>query len=153
MQTIEYNKVNVKLSDSQLNKLKTAVKNQTGVTLRMNIKMFNGNNLPHKSLLTTRQRTKLRNAFENNKSIDIKLSKAQISKIIQSGGFLISLLTKLAGLFMKVAVSLSKNILTPLGITAAASAIHAGIKKKKKKRRKKTWFWNNDFNNFKRRNE
>ena len=153
MQTIEYNKVNVKLSDSQLNKLKTAVKNQTGVTLRMNIKMFNGNNLPHKLLLTTRQRTKLRNAFENNKSIDIKLSKAQISKIIQSGGFLISLLTKLAGLFMKVAVSLSKNILTPLGITAAASAIHAVIKKKKKKRKKKTWFWNNDFNNFKRRNE
>ena len=151
MQTIDYNKVNVKLSDSQLNKLKTAVKNQTGVTLRMNIKMFNGNNLPHKLLLTTRQRTKLRNAFENNKSIDIKLSKAQISKIIQSGGFLISLLTKLAGLFMKVAVSLSKNILTPLGITAAASAIHAGIQKKK--RRKKTWFWNNDFNNFKRRNE
>ena len=153
MQTIEYNKVNVKLSDSQLNKLKTAVKNQTGVTLRMNIKMFNGNNLPHKLLLTTRQRTKLRNAFENNKSIDIKLSKAQISKIIQSGGFLISLLTKLAGLFMKVAVSLSKNILNQLGITAAASAIHAGIKKKKKKRKKKTWFWNNDFNNFKRRNE
>ena len=154
MQTIEYNKVNVKLSDSQLNKLKTAVKNQTGVTLRMNIKMFNGNNLPHKLLLTTRQRTKLRNAFENNKSIDIKLSKAQISKIIQSGGFLISLLTKLAGLFMKVAVSLSKNILAPLGITAAASAIHAGIqKKKKKKKKKKTWFWNNDFNNFKRRNE
>ena len=103
----------------------------------MNIKMFNGNNLPHKLLLTTRQRTKLRNAFENNKSIDIKLSKAQISKIIQSGGFLISLLTKLAGLFMKVAVSLSKNILTPLGITAAASAIHAGIKKKKKKEKKK----------------
>ena len=137
MQTIEYNKVNVKLSDSQLNKLKTAVKNQTGVTLRMNIKMFNGNNLPHKLLLTTRQRTKLRNAFENNKSIDIKLSKAQISKIIQSGGFLISLLTKLAGLFMKVAVSLSKNILAPLGITAAASAIHAGIKKKKKKKKKK----------------
>ena len=103
----------------------------------MNIKMFNGNNLPHKLLLTTRQRTKLRNAFENNKSIDIKLSKAQISKIIQSGGFLISLLTKLAGLFMKVAVSLSKNILAPLGITAAASAIHAGIQKKKKKKKKK----------------
>ena len=54
---VEYNKVNVKLSDSQLNKLKTAVvKNQTGATLRMNIKMFNGNNLPHELLLTTRQK-------------------------------------------------------------------------------------------------
>ena len=68
--------------------MKTAAKNQTGVTLRMNIKMFNGNNLPHELLLTTRQKTKLRNAFENNMSTDIKLSKAQISKIIQSGGFL-----------------------------------------------------------------
>ena len=53
---VEYNKVNAKLSDLQLNKLKTAVKNQTGATLRVNIKMFNGNNLPHKLLLTTRQR-------------------------------------------------------------------------------------------------
>ena len=73
---VEYSKVNVKLSSSQLNKLKTAAKNQTGVTLRMNIKMFNGNNLPHELLLTTRQKTKLRNAFENNMSTDIKLSKA-----------------------------------------------------------------------------
>ena len=61
---VEYNKVNVKLSDSQLNKLKSAVKKQTGVTLRTNIKMFNGNNLPHKLLLTARQKTKLRNAFK-----------------------------------------------------------------------------------------
>ena len=52
---VEYNKGNIKLSDSQLNKLKTAVKNQTGVTLRMNIKIFNGNSLPHDLLLTTRQ--------------------------------------------------------------------------------------------------
>ena len=85
---VEYNKVNVRLSDSQLHKLKNAVKDQTGVTLRMIIKMFNGNNLPHELLLTTAQETKLRNAFENNMSTDIKLSKAQISKIIQSGGFL-----------------------------------------------------------------
>ena len=61
---VEYNKVNVKLSDSQLNQLKSAVKKQTGVTLRTNIKMFNGNNLPHKLLLTARQKTKLRNAFK-----------------------------------------------------------------------------------------
>ena len=52
---VEYNKGNIKLSDSQLNKLKTAVKNQTGVTLRMNIEIFNGNSLPHDLLLTTRQ--------------------------------------------------------------------------------------------------
>ena len=63
-------------------------------------------------------------------STDVKLSKAQISKIIQSGGFLGSLLSKLAGPLMKVAVPLAKNILAPLGITAAALAIDAGIQKK-----------------------
>ena len=121
---VEYNKVNVKLSDSQLNKLKTAVKNQTGVTVRMNIKMFKENNLSHKLLLTTRQKTKLRNAFENDMSTDIKLlSKAQISKIIQSGGFLSSLLSKLSGPSMKVVIPLAKNILAPLGITAAAQQL------------------------------
>ena len=73
---IEYNKINVKWSDTQLNKLKTAIKNETGATLRMNIKIFNGNNSPHELLLTTRQTTKLRNAIENNMSTDIKLSKA-----------------------------------------------------------------------------
>ena len=122
---VEYKKVDVKLSDSQLNKLKTVVKNKQGLTLKINIKMFNGNNLPHELLLTTRQKTKLKNAFENNMSTDIKLSRAQISKIIQSGGFLGALLSKLAGPLMKVAVPLAKNILTPLGITAAASAIDA----------------------------
>ena len=57
---VEYNKGNVKLSDSQLNKLKTAVKNKTETTLRMNIKMFNGNNLPHEVLLTTKQKNKIK---------------------------------------------------------------------------------------------
>ena len=65
-------------------------------------------------------------------STDLKLSKDQISKIIQSGGFLGSLLSKLAGPLMKVAIPLAKNVLSPLGITAAASAIDAGIQKKKK---------------------
>ena len=91
-QMVEYNKVNAKLSDSQLNKLKTAIKITQGLTLRMNIKMFNGNNLPHEMLLTTRQKRKWRNAFENIMSTDIKLFKAQITKMIQSGGFLGSLL-------------------------------------------------------------
>ena len=85
---VEYNAVDVKLSDSQLNKQRSAVKNKQGTTLRMNARMFNGNNLPHELLLTTRQTTKLRNAIENSMPTDIKLSKAQISKIIQSGGFL-----------------------------------------------------------------
>ena len=91
--------------------------------------MFNGNDLPHELLSTTRQKTKLRNAF-NNMSTNLKLSKAQISKIIQSGGFLGSLLSKLAGPLMKVAIPLAKNVLTPLGITAAASITDAGIQKK-----------------------
>ena len=142
---VEYSKLNIKLSDTQLKKLKTAAKNKTGTTLRINLKIFDGNNLPHKLWLTTRQKTKLRNAFNNNVSTDLKLSKAQISKIIQSGGFLWSLLTKLAGPLMKIAVPLVKNVLAPLGITAAALAIDAGIKKKKKN----TWFWKYDFNNFK----
>ena len=92
--------------------------------------MFNRNNLPLELLLTTRQRTKLRNAFEKNTSTDIKLPKTQMPKIIQSGGFSGSLLRKLAGPLMKVAVPLAKNILAPLGKTAAASAIDAGIQKK-----------------------
>ena len=84
---VKYSKVNVKLIDAQLKKLKTAVKNKTGATLRMSLKMLDGNNLPHELLLTTRQKTKLRNTFNNIMSTDLKLSKAQISKILQSGGF------------------------------------------------------------------
>ena len=75
--------------------------------------MFNGNDLPHELLLTTRQKTKLRNAFNNNMSTDLKLSKAQISKIIQSEGFLGSLLSKLSGPSMKVAIPLAKDVLAP----------------------------------------
>ena len=127
---VEYGKVNVKLSDNQLKKLKIAVKNKTGTTLRITFKMFNGNNLPHELSLTTRQKTKVRNAFNNNMSTDLNLSKAQISKIIQSGEFLRSLLSKLAGPLMKVAIPLAKNVLPPLGITTAASAIGAEIQKK-----------------------
>ena len=124
---IEHNKVNVKLSDSQLNKLKNAVKNQTGVILRINLKICKENNLTNQLLLTTRQKTKLGNAFGNNMLTDIKLSKTQKTKIIQSGGFLGSLLSKLAGSLTKVTVLLAKNILAPLGIIAAASVIDAGI--------------------------
>ena len=62
---VEYSKVNVKLTDAQVKKLKTAGKKKTGTTLRMNFRMFDGNDLPHELLLTTRQKTKLRNAFNN----------------------------------------------------------------------------------------
>ena len=96
----------------------------------MSFKMFDGNGLPHELLLTPRQKTELRNAPNNNMLTDIKLSKAQISKIIQYGGFLGSLLSKLAGPLIKVAIPLAKNALAPLGITAAASAIDADIQKK-----------------------
>ena len=92
--------------------------------------MLDRNDLPHELLLTTRQKRKLRNAFNNNMSTDLKLSKAQISKIIQSGGFVGSLLSKLSGPLMKVALPLAKNILAPLGTTEAASAIDPGIQKK-----------------------
>ena len=81
-QMVEYGKVNVKLADTQLKKLKTAVKDKTGTTLRMSLKMINGNDLPHELLLTIRQETRLKNAFNNKISTDLKLSKAQISKII-----------------------------------------------------------------------
>ena len=108
----------------------------------MNIKIFEGNNLPQELLLATRQKNKLRNAFENNMSTDIKLSKTQISKIIQSGGSLGSLLSKIAGPLMKVTVPIAKKILALLGITAAVSAIDIGIQKKN------TWLWNSNGNNF-----
>ena len=129
---VEYSKVNVKLTDTKLMKLKNAVKNKTGTTLRMNLKMLDGNDLPHELLLTMKHKAKLRNAFNNKMSTDLKLSRARISKIIQSGGFFGSLLSKLAGPLMKVAIPLAKTVLAPLGITVAASAIDAGIQNKKK---------------------
>ena len=129
--------------------MKSAAKSETGVTLQINIKMFHGNNLSHELLLTTRKK-KLRNTFENN----IKLSKAQISKIIQPGEILGSLLSKIAGWLIKVSVPLAKSILVLLEITAAALAIYTGIQIKK------TCFWSpfrpcfgkNYFKNFKQRN-
>ena len=97
-------KVNCKLTNVQLNKFKKAVKSNEGATLR--------------------------NAINNNLATDIKLSKAQIKKLIQSGGFLGKLLSKLAGPLMKVALPLAKNVLAPLGLTAAMSAIYGSIQKK-----------------------
>ena len=127
---VEYNKVDCKLTNVQLNKLKKAVKSNEGATLRSGIRNFNKDETPHELLLTTRQNTKLRNALNNNSATDIKLSKAQITKLIQSGGFLVKLLSKLAGPLMKVAMPLAKNVLTQLGLTAAMSAIDGSIQKK-----------------------
>ena len=87
-----YNSLNVKLSNSQLNKLKLSIKNETDVVLRISSNMVSNSNdntnFPHELLLTNRQVGNIRKAFANHSSIDIKLSKTQLSKMIQSGGFL-----------------------------------------------------------------
>ena len=128
---VEYTKVNVKLTNLQLSNLKKkTVKNNDSTTLRIGIKNLNKEDLPHELLLTTRQNTKLRNAIHNNLATDIKLRKAQIKKLIHSGGFLGKLLSKLAGPLMKVEMPLAKNVLAPLGLTAAMSAIDGSIQKK-----------------------
>ena len=123
---VEYTKINCNLTNVQLNKFKKSVKSNEGATLRLGIKNFNKDELPHELLLTTRQNTKLINAINNNLATDLKLSKAQIKKIIQLGGFLGKLLSKL----MKVAMPLAKNVVAPLGLTAAMSAIDGSIQKK-----------------------
>ena len=132
----QYNSLNVKLSNSQLNKFKSAIKNENEVVLRLSSNMIgdNENNFPHKLLLTNRQVSNLRKAFSNNSSADIKLSKTQLSKMIQSGGFLGRLLGPLLNtglpLIKNVIKPLAKSVLIPLGLTAAASAADAGIHKK-----------------------
>ena len=144
---IECSKLNVKLTDTQVRKLKTAVKDKTRTTLRMSLKMFDGNDLPHELLLTTRQKSKLRSEFNKNISTDLKLSKAQISKIIQSGGFLGSLLSKLAGPLMKVAIPLAKKCFSSIRNYSCCFNNWCWNSKEN------TWSWHNNFNNFKWRNE
>ena len=102
----QYNNLNVKLSNSQLNKLKSAIKNETEVVLRLSSNMIGNNetNFPHKLLLTDRQVSNIRKSFANNSSADIKLSKIQLSKMIQSGGFL----SRLLGLSIKTVLPLIK---------------------------------------------
>ena len=130
----QYNSLNVKLSDSQLNKLKSAIKNESDVVLRISSSVVGNSNdntnFPHKLLLTDRQVANICKAFPNNLSRDIKFSKTQLLKMSQLGGFWGNLLSKLAGPLMKVAMSLAKNVLAPLGLTSAMSAIDGSIKKK-----------------------
>ena len=121
---------------TQYYKLKSTIKNETEVLLRLSSNMIGDNktNFPHQLLLTNRQVANIRKAFANNSSIDIKLSKTQLSKMIQSGGFL----GRLLGPLLKTGLPLIKNVikpsaksvLIPLGLTSAASAADAGIHKK-----------------------
>ena len=93
----QYNSLNVKLSNSQLNKIKSAIENESEVVLRLSPNMIgdNENNFPRKLLLTNRKVANIRKAFDNHSSTDIKLSKSQLSKMIQLGGFLGRLLDPL----------------------------------------------------------
>ena len=134
----QYNRVNVKLSTSQLNELKSAIKNENDVVIRLSLNMIGDSNdkgnFPHELLLTNRQVSSIRKAFANNSSVGIKFSKAQLSKMIQSGGVLGKLLGPLLKtglpLMKSVIIPLAKSVLTPLGLTEAASAADAGIHKK-----------------------
>ena len=134
----QYNSLNVNLSNSQLNKLKSAIKNETDVVLRLSSNMIGNSddntNFPHELLLTNRQVSNLRKAFSKNTSTDIKLSNSQLSKMIQSGRFLRKLLGPLLRtglpLMKSVIKPLAKSVLIPLGLTATESAADAGIHKK-----------------------
>ena len=132
----QYKSLNVKLSNSQLNKFKSAIKNETEVVLRLSSNMIGDNeaNFPHKLLLTNRQVSNLCQAFANHLSADIKLSKTPSSKMIQSGGFLGRLFGPLLKtglpLIKNVIKPLAKSVLIPLGLTAATSAADGGIHKK-----------------------
>ena len=134
----QYNKLKVKLSNLQPNELKSAMKNETDVILRLSSNMIGNSddetNFPHKLLLTNRQVPNLREGFANCLSTDIKLSKTQLSKMIKLGGFLGRLLGSLLktglSLMKSVIQQLAKNVLVLLGLTAAASAADAGIHKK-----------------------
>ena len=108
----QYNSLNVKLSYPQLNKLKSAMKNETGVVLSLSLNMVGDDetNFPYKLLLTKRKVKNLRRAFANKSSTDIKLSKTQLSKMVQSGGFL----GRLLGPLLKAGLPLIKNVIKPL---------------------------------------
>ena len=133
-----YNRVNVKLPNSQLNKLKSAIKSENDVVIRLSPNMIgysnDKTNFPHELLLTGRKVFSIRKAFFNNSSVDIKFSKSQLSKMIQSGGFLGKLLGPLLKtrlpLIKNVTTQLAKSLLIPLELAAAASVADAGIHKK-----------------------
>ena len=130
--------INVKLSNSQLNKLKSTIKNETDVVSRLSSNMTgnsdNETNSLYKLLLTNRQVANLHKAFANNSSVNIKLSKTQLSKTLQSGGFLDRLLSALfktgLPLMKNVIKPLAKSVLISLGLTIVESAADAETHKK-----------------------
>ena len=126
---VEYKRVNLKLSNSQFKKMKEAVKSNNGTTLRIGNKNFNKAELLHELYLTV-TKNKLREKVENKMSADIKLSKAQINKIIKPGGALGSILARFLPKLITPAISLEKNILVPLGLSAAMSATNAAVEKR-----------------------
>ena len=130
----QYNSLNIKLLNSQLNKLKSAIKNETEKVLRLSSNMVGNSddetNFPHNLLSTNRQVASLRKAFANYLSTDIKLSKTQLSKMMQSEGILGRLLKTGFPSMKNVIKPLAKSFLTPIGLTVAASAADAGIHKK-----------------------
>ena len=130
----QYNKLNVKLSNSQLYKLKSAIKNGTKVTLNFSSNVVGDskdeNSFPHRLLLTYAKVFKLRKAFANNSSANIKLSKTQLHKIGPSGGLIRCLLGPLLKTGLPLIGNVAKSVLIPLGLTAAASATDAAIHKK-----------------------
>ena len=108
----QYNSLKVKLSNSQLNKFKSAIKNENEVVLRLssNIIGDNGTNFPHKLLLTKRQVSNLHKAFASHLPADIKSSKTQLSKKIHQEAFL----GRLPGQLLKTGLSLISNVIKPL---------------------------------------
>ena len=143
----QYKSLNIKLSNSQLNKLKSAIKCEAEVVLRLSSNMIDNsddeNNFPHELLLTNRQVANLCKALTNISSTDIKLSKTQLSKMIQSGGFLGGLLGRLwktgLPLIKNIIKPLAKSVLIPLGLTTADAGIH----------KKSLRLWNNNTNDIK----
>ena len=133
----------------QFKKLKSGIKNGTQVTLKLSSNVGGDSNdetnFPHKLLLTNTQVLRIRKAFANNSSANMKLSKTQLSKIGQSGEFL----GRLLGPLLKTGLSLmkhvrkpsAKSILIPLGLTAVASALNVAIPKG-------PWVWYGNINNF-----
>ena len=120
-----YQEARVKLTNTQLNNLESAAKSKTGTILQINKKNFQDEELPHELFLTGRQTNKIRNVFANNMSTDIKLSKAQISKMIQSGRFLCSILGNLRKkAIANLAISLARNNLPWLVSNLDSNAIN-----------------------------
>ena len=126
----EYKRVSIELSNQQIKKLKEAVKSNSRTTLRRDNKNFNKADLLKELYLKQSQINKLRGKVENNMSTDIKLSKAQIKKLLKEGGALGSMFTRFLPKLIEPAIPLGKNILAPLGLSAAMSATDAAIQKR-----------------------